>query len=154
MGEPKKETKKSVSSNAGKAISKRILVADDNKAIRDAVTWFLEFLGFEVALAGNGIEALAVFLESTFDLVLTDLEMPIMDGLSLAGHIKARSAHTPVILLTGSDGETVRKKVERGPVDSVIFKPFSLEDLQKTVQGALASREGEHGSVGAGQKKI
>ena len=150
MGEPKKETKKSVSSNAGKAKSKRILVADDNKAIRDLVSGFLEFLGFEVALAGNGIEALAVFLESTFDLVLTDLEMPIMDGLSLASHIKARAPSTPVILLTGSDRETVRKKVERGPVDSVIFKPFRLEDLQNTVQGALVSREREHESVGAG----
>jgi CheY-like chemotaxis protein len=107
-------------------------------------------LGFQVALAGNGIEALAVFLESTFDLVLTDLEMPIMDGLSLASHIKARAPSTPVILLTGSDRETVRKKVERGPVDSVIFKPFRLEDLQNTVQGALVSREREHESVGAG----
>jgi CheY-like chemotaxis protein len=100
-------------------------------------------MGFEVALAGNGIEALSVFLDSSFDLVLTDLQMPIMDGLSLASHIKERSPSTPVILLTGSDRETVRKKVERGPFDSVIFKPFRLEDLQRTVQGALASREGE-----------
>jgi CheY-like chemotaxis protein len=150
MGETKKETKKSVSSNAGKAISKRILVAEDNKAIRDAVTWFLEFLGFEVALAGNGIEALAVFLESSFDLVLTDLQMPTMDGLSLASHIKERSPSTPVILLTGCDRETVWKKVERALVDSVIFKPFRLEDLQRTVQGALASKERQHGSVALG----
>lgn len=154
MGETKKEAKQPVSSKAGQVIPKRILVADDNKAIRDVVSQLLEFIGYEVALAINGIEALAVFLESTFDLVLTDLEMPAMDGLSLAGHIKERSPSTPVILLTGSDRETVLKKVERGPVDSVIFKPFSLEDLQRTVQGALASREGEHGSVGAGQKKI
>jgi len=150
MGETKKEPKKSVSLNAGKTISKRILVAEDNEAIRDLVSELLEFLGFEVALAINGIEALAVFLESFFDLVLTDFEMPAMDGLSLAGHIKERSPSTPVILLTGADRETVLKKVERGPVDSVIFKPFSLEDLQRTVQGALASREGEHGSVGVG----
>ncbi len=120
------------------------------RAIRDVVSEFLEFMGFEVALAGNGIEALAVFLESSFDLVLTDLQMPVMDGLSLASHIKERSPSTPVILLTGSDRETVRKKVERAPVDSVIFKPFRLEDLQRTVQGALASREREHGSVGLG----
>jgi CheY-like chemotaxis protein len=73
-------------------------------------------------------------------LVLTDFEMPAMDGLSLAGHIKERSPNTPVILLTGSDRETVRKKVERGPVDSVIFKPFGLEDLKTAVQGALVSR--------------
>jgi CheY-like chemotaxis protein len=49
-----------------------------------------------------------------------------MDGLSLAGHIKERSPSAPVILLRGSDRETVREKVGRGPVDAVIFKPFSL----------------------------
>ncbi|MFH1603327.1 MAG: response regulator [Pseudomonadota bacterium] len=152
MGKTRKKTKKSVSANTEKAVSKRILVADDNKAIRDVVSGFLEFIGYEVALAINGIEALAVFLDSAFDLVLTDLEMPVMDGLSLAGHIKERSPKTPVILLTGADRETVLKKVEKGPVDSVIFKPFILEDLQSTVQGALASREREHGSIGAGQR--
>jgi CheY-like chemotaxis protein len=143
MGETKIETKKSVSSNAGQAVSGRILVAEDNRTMQYVVSRILEFMGFEVALAGNGIEALSEFLDSSFDLVLTDLQMPIMDGLSLASHIKERSPSTPVILLTGSDRETVRKKVERGPFDSVIFKPFRLEDLQRTVQGALASREGE-----------
>jgi CheY-like chemotaxis protein len=150
MGETKKETKKSVSSNAGQAISRRILVAEDNKSIQDVVSRILKFMGFEVALAGNGIEALSVFLDSSFDLVLTDLQMPNMDGWSLASRIKERSPNTPVVLMTGADRETVLKKVERGPVDSVIFKPFRLEDLQRTVQGELAPREGEHGSVGVG----
>jgi CheY-like chemotaxis protein len=149
MKETKKEAKKSVSAKAGQTVSRRILVADDNKAMRDMVSGFLERKGYEVALAINGIEALAVFLEKSFDLVLTDLEMPAMDGLCLAGHIKERSPSTPVILLTGDERETVLKKVEKGPVDSVIFKPFTLEDLQRTVQGALASGEREHGSVGA-----
>ena len=139
MQKTKKETKKSVSANAGQEIPKRILLADDNKAIRVAVAELLEFIGYEVALAINGIEALAAFLENSFDLVLTDFEMPAMDGLSLAGHIKERSPSTPVILLTGSDNEAVLKKVERGPVDSVIFKPFKVEDLERAVQGALMS---------------
>jgi CheY-like chemotaxis protein len=150
MGETKKETKKSVSSNAGQAISRRILVAEDNKSIQDVVSRILKFMGFEVALAGNGIEALSVFLDSSFDLVLTDLQMPNMDGWSLASRIKERSPNTPVVLMTGADRETVLKKVERGPVDSVLFKPFRLEALQRTVQGALAFREGGHGSVGVG----
>ena len=134
-----KESKNSGSTNAGQAIPKRLLLADDNNAIRAVVAELLEFLGYEVALAINGIEALAVFIENSFDLVLTDLEMPAMDGLSLAGHIKGRSPGTPVILLTGSDREDVLRKVERGPVDSVIFKPFKMEDLQRAVQGALAN---------------
>jgi hypothetical protein len=54
-GETKKKNKKSVSSNSAQAISKHVLVTDDDKSIRDAVTWFLEFMGFEVALATNSI---------------------------------------------------------------------------------------------------
>ena len=134
-----KESKNFGSTNAGQAIPKRILLADDDNAIRTIVAELLEFLGYEVALAINGIEALAVFIENSFDLVLTDFEMPAMDGLSLAGHIKGRSPGTPVILLTGSDREAVLRKVERGPVDSVIFKPFKMEELQRAVQGALAN---------------
>ena len=150
MEETEKEAKKFLFINAGQAISRRILVAEDNKSIRDVVSMFLDFMGFEVALAGNGVEALSLFLKNSFDLVLTDLEMPIMDGWSLSHCIKERSPNTPVVLMTGADRETVWKKVERGSVDSVIFKPFMLEDFKKTVQGALAFREGGHGSVGVG----
>ena len=150
MGETKKEPKKFASSNAGQAMSTRILVAEDNKSIQNVVSWILDFMGFEVALAGNGVEALSLFLANPFDLVLTDLEMPIMDGWSLTHCIKERSPNTPIVLMTGGDRETVWKKVERGPVDSVIFKPFRLEDLQRTVQGVLALIEREHGSVGVG----
>jgi len=150
MGETKKETKTFVSSNAAQAMSTRILVAEDNEAIQDVVFRILDFMGFEVALAGNGVEALSLFLANPFDLVLTDLEMPIMDGWRLTHCIKESSPNTPVVLMTGSDRETVRKKLERGPVDSVIFKPFRLEDLQRTVQRALASTGREHGNMGVG----
>jgi two-component system response regulator VanR len=150
MGETKKETNNSASLTARQAISRRILVVEDNKNIQDVVSRILDFMGFEVALAGNGVEALSLFLKNSFDLVLTDLEMPLMDGWSLTHCIKERSPSTPVVLMTAGDRETVRKKVGRGPVDSVIFKPFRLEDLQRTVEGALASRQGEQGSVGVG----
>jgi len=148
MGETKKETKTFVSSNAAQAMSTRILVAEDNEAIQDVVFRILDFMGFEVALAGNGVEALSLFLKNSFDLVLTDLEMPLMDGWSLTHCIKERSPNTPVVWMTGSDRETVLKKVKNAPIDSVIFKPFLLNDFQRTVQGALASREGERGRVG------
>lgn len=134
------EKGKSIFEKAGKEISKRILMVDDNKSIRDTVADFLVSLGYEVALAVDGIEALAVFLDKSFDLVLTDFEMPAMDGYILAGHIKENSPGTPVILITGADRGTVLKMVEAGPVDSIIFKPFMLDDLQTSVQRALAFR--------------
>jgi CheY-like chemotaxis protein len=139
-GETMIATKKTTSSNDRNTPGKRILLADDDKSILDLMSETLEFIGYEVALAINGIEALAVFLGSTFDLVLTDLEMPVMDGLSLAGHIKKRSPRTPVILLTGSDRDTVLEKMKGGSVDSVLFKPFMLEELESVVRGALGEQ--------------
>jgi len=140
MENTEQETKKSVSLNVGQAISSRILIAEDDKTIRDKVSRFLIFMGFEVSLADNGVEALRIFIESSFDMVLTVLKMPAMDGLSLAIHIKERSPSTPVILLTHSDRETVLKNMERGPFDAVLFKPFRMKELQRTIQGVLASR--------------
>ena len=123
---------------------RRILLVEDNKTTQEVVSELLEFVGFEVVLAGNGIEALAIFIERSFDLVLTDLNMPAMDGLSLAGQIKERSPNIPVILITGADRETVLKKLKGALVDSVIFKPFRLEELRRAVREMLMSREQEY----------
>jgi CheY-like chemotaxis protein len=149
MGETKKETTKFTFSTTGLAKSGRILVAEDNETLQDVVSRILDFMGFEVALAGNGVEALSLFLENSFDLVLTDLEMPIMDGWSLTHCIKERSPNTPVVLMTGADRATVLKKVKSAPIDSVIFKPFLINDFQSTVQRVLEPRYGEQGIMRA-----
>jgi len=148
MEQGEKDKKNPTGTSLEQGRSRRILVVDDNRDIRNVISRLLRLMGFEVALAGNGIEALAAFIESTFDLVLTDLQMPAMDGSKLAQLVKERSPNTPVILLTGTDRETVRKKVADGSFDSVIFKPFKVNDFQSTVQGALASGQGEQGSLG------
>ena len=146
----KKEKENPTRTSMGQERSRRILVVDDNRAIRNVISKVLRLMGFDVALAGNGIEALAAFIESSFDLVVTDFQMPTMDGSKLAQLVKERSPNTPVILITGTDGETVWKKVTKGSVDSVIFKPFKLKDFQSAVQGALAFGQGEQGSLRVG----
>ena len=150
MEQGEKEKKDPTPTSLGQGRSGRVLVVDDNRSIRNILSTLLRLMGFEVTLAGNGIEALAVFIESSFDLVLTDLEMPIMDGWSLTHSIKERSPKTPVVLMTGGDRETVWKKVKSAPIDSVIFKPFKLNDFQSTVQRVIEPRYGEQGSLGAG----
>jgi DNA-binding NtrC family response regulator len=150
MERGKKEKENPTHTNLGQGRSRRVLVVDDSRDIRNALSHMLRLMGFEVALAGDGIEALAVFMENSFDLVVTDLQMPSMDGSNLAQLVKERSPNTSVILLTGTDRETVSKKVTKGSIDSVIFKPFKLNDFESTVQGALASRQGEQGSLRVG----
>ena len=114
-----------------------ILVVDDEQAIRAALADTIAFLGYEVATASNGTEGLRLFHKNSFELVVTDVQMPGMDGWTLARHIKKRSPATPVVLITGSEKETVLRKAKGNSIDSVLFKPFTLEDLQQTLQGAL-----------------
>jgi CheY-like chemotaxis protein len=143
MEPAKAEKKRSVYTHPKKEKSRRVLVVDDERSVQDVLSELLYCMGFEVALADDGVEALAIFIENSFDLVLTDLQMPIMDGSSLAHLIKERSPNTPVVLLTGADKETVRNRVKSGCIDSVIFKPFLFNDFQNTVQRALELKEGE-----------
>jgi FixJ family two-component response regulator len=63
--------------------------------------------------------------------------MPGMDGFTLASNIKSSSPKTSVIMMTGSDRRVVQERVKNGCVDSILFKPFKLEDIDESVQGAL-----------------
>jgi len=123
----------------------KILIVDDAKAIRDILSKALPLMGFEAAVASNGNEALNLFLTNSFDLVLTDLEMPDLDGWTLAIRIKDKSPNTPVILITGSEKKAVMERLKGSCIDSILFKPFTLEDLQKTVQIMLDERQRENG---------
>ena len=115
----------------------RILVVDDSKEIRDILSDVLSSMGFQVSVASNGNEGLNLLFVNPFELVLTDLQMPGMDGWTLDFHIKDRSPDTPVVLITGSEREVVLERLGESRVDSAIFKPFSLEEIQETVQAVL-----------------
>jgi CheY-like chemotaxis protein len=121
----------------------RILVVDDDEGMRDILSIALSRLGYEVLAASSGTEAFNMFLKSSFALVLTDLEMPGMDGWSLASRIKDRFPGIPVILMTGYAKEDIMKRMKRGSVDDVIFKPFRLEDVLKKAEKLLGTESSE-----------
>jgi CheY-like chemotaxis protein len=145
MGQAKKRKKISDYPNARQRTRRRILVVENNKNVQNVLSWMLCPMGFEVSLADNGFEALVIFAENPFDLVLTDLDMPVMDGSILAHFIKEMSPNTPVILLTGSARKTVWNKANSESIDSVIFKPFKADDFENTVQEALDLGEAAKG---------
>jgi two-component system capsular synthesis sensor histidine kinase RcsC len=112
--------------------AKRILVVDDEEAIRGALFDIISFMGFDVTVAHNGDQGLSLFLERTFDLVLTDFQMPGLDGWDLAKCIKTTSQDTPVVLITGQDRKAILSKIEESDFDAILFKPFTLEELEET----------------------
>lgn len=119
---------------ASESRKKGILVVDDDEGMRGMLFLLLSRLGYRVAVAENGREALELFSKDRISLVLTDMCMPEMDGLTLAAKVKDASPNTPVIMITGS---RIQEGAERGCVDHIIFKPFQLDDIHQAVEMAL-----------------
>lgn len=121
----------------------KILVVDDNDIVRCVVSKMLSRLGHIVASADSGAKAMGVFLRNRFDIVLSDYDMPGMDGVAFAYSIKMHRPDMPVVIMTGSDTSHAVFLASE-VVDEVIAKPFTMEELDVTVQNhsdkALASR--------------
>ena len=119
----------------------RILIADDEKNIREGLAAALELDGHEAVLASDGEEALKKFLKGDVDLVLSDLRMPGMAGEELLEKILLESPLTPVIILTGHGTvETAVKAMHLGAWD-FLTKPVNLDYLSLLVKRALSNRE-------------
>jgi CheY-like chemotaxis protein len=111
----------------------KILVVDDHNVFRIVVSKMLSRLGYEVSSADSGESGLRIFLMNKFDIVLSDYEMPGMDGVALACSVKKSSPRTRVVIMTGAGTETVFSRKSTA-VDKVISKPFTLAEIDETIQ--------------------
>ena len=118
--------------------SHRILVVDDEEKMRRLLEMSLKNMGHEVVQAADGIEALARFDEAPFDLMMTDLNMPRMDGMQLLKNLRERGEEIPVIVLTAFGSiETAVQAMKLGAADYII-RPFEMETVELAVTRALA----------------
>ncbi len=104
----------------------RILVVDDEETVRDLLLDILETHGYEVVVAGNGSEALALFEGQPFTAVFTDLGMPGMSGWELARAIRERDRLIPIAVITGWGEAVGSVEQEQAEVNWVVSKPFSI----------------------------
>ena len=110
-------------------MSKKILIVDDEEHIRDILSEFLTEQGFEVMDAPNGEVALDLFETNSFDLVITDIRMPKMNGLELLSVVKSRDNSNPVVLMTGYDLSSNEISNCSYQADGYVLKPFNLKQL-------------------------
>jgi len=124
----------------------RILVVDDDPAIRQSLATELRAAGYEVTLASDGHEAEQVAFAAQPDLVLTDLAMPVADGFTLIAAIRAR-AQTPIIAVSVRGGERDKVRALDLGADDHVTKPFSVPELLARVRAQL--RRSSSGRAGA-----
>lgn len=122
------------------ALQRRVLLVEDEPAIRALLAQCLEAEGYDLVLAGSGAEALSLCMETehAIDLVVADLNLPDVLGSEVASRLRSRTPDLPVVFMSGSlDTATQVAEVTRIPV---LTKPFSLAEFNRAVRGALGTR--------------
>ncbi|TMA94391.1 MAG: response regulator [Deltaproteobacteria bacterium] len=119
-------------------MSKNILVVEDEPASLECISHFLRKQGYGVREARDGAEAIELIDNSQFDLVLSDIRMPRVDGVALATNILSRVPTIPIILMTAVPVELTRSLGYNVPC---LSKPILLDELRTSVQTALARGE-------------
>ena len=116
-----------------------ILIAEDEEAVRMFVCRALEHRGHTTISVPDGGAAVDAMDKDNFDLLLTDIVMPIMDGISLALKVSSEHPDMPILMMTGYSHERQRAHNLECLIHDVISKPFSLDELCDTVDGVLAN---------------
>ncbi|HEX5308909.1 MAG TPA: response regulator transcription factor [Solirubrobacteraceae bacterium] len=115
----------------------RILVVDDEPAVQQALARALALERYEVALAGDGGDALAQLGESSYDAVILDVSMPLLDGLEVCRRVRQGGDRTPVLMLTAREHVDDRVAGLDAGADDYLTKPFALRELMARVRALL-----------------
>ena len=120
-------------------MKKKIITVDDSASVRQMVSFTLREAGYEVAEAENGSEALKKLKEVAADLVITDLNMPVMDGIELIKNIRmdSKNKFMPIIMLTTESQEAKKMEGKKAGATGWIVKPFKAEQLVAVAQKVL-----------------
>jgi len=120
----------------------RVLIADDEESMRLLVARAIAMDGHDIVTAEDGAEALEILTrdEGAFDLLLTDIKMPVMDGIALALAAARDFPRLTILLMTGFADQRERASGLEAIVHDVITKPFAVADIRTAVADALASR--------------
>ena len=121
----------------------KILIADDEDSMRQLVARAIAMDGHEIVTAQDGAEALEILTraDGRFDLLLTDIQMPVMDGIALALSVARDFPDLTILLMTGFADQRERASNLNALVHDVVTKPFSVADIRTAVADALAAKK-------------
>lgn len=118
----------------------QVMVVDDEENIREVLSGYLQSLGYSVVTAVDGEDALSKFKRGSFDLIVSDLLMPTIDGLELLKKIREQDRDVIFLMITGYPSiETAVEAIKKGAYD-YITKPFHMEDVKLRIERAFEKK--------------
>src|SRR5829696_2584062 len=125
----------------------KILVVDDEPAVRESLRRALQLEGYEVDLAGDGLEALESMRDNGVDAIILDVSMPRLDGLETCRRLRSEGSALPVLMLTARDEVADRVAGLDAGADDYVVKPFALEELLARLRALLRRSSGATADV-------
>jgi CheY-like chemotaxis protein len=119
----------------------RVLVVDDEPEMCHLIEQALKREGYQIDVSSSGIEALQMVKSFNYHLLLTDLEMPVVDGLELTRKAKKQNPEIRVIIVTGNTTADIATRPLRHKIDGYIKKPFKISELRKVVRQTLCTHK-------------
>ena len=110
---------------------KKVLIVDDEEDIREVLAEFCELLGAVSITASSGLEGFQIFQKEKFDLIITDLKMPDMDGFKFVDKIRKEDKNVPIVIVSGFIDEENKNKIFRKGANFYLEKPFKIKDLKE-----------------------
>ena len=120
---------------------RKILIIEDEPDIQELLAAYLRDAGYEIVIAGDGVEALAQFQQGAFDMILFDLMLPKIDGFGVCELIR-RESSVPILMLTALDGEQEQLRGFQMEIDDYVTKPFSMPILLQKIRAILRRTAG------------
>lgn len=123
----------------------RVLVVDDSNAIRQLLSWTLSTSGHVVSSCEDGMKGLALAKKDSFDLVITDINMPEMDGLKLIGNLRKLPGYRmkPILVLSTEYSAEMKKKGKEAGATGWLVKPFNPTTLLEVIEKVLPQSVGD-----------
>ena len=121
----------------------KILLVEDNREVAGVLFDYFESLGMELDYADNGELGLQLALNENFDLILLDLMLPRMDGLTVCNALRNAGNHTPILMLTALDNREDMLNGFKHGADDYLTKPFDLEILEARIKALIKRYRGE-----------
>ena len=129
-------------------IEGKILIVDDEEGIRDMLADLMDVLGYPSIVACNGREGLDCLEKEQVALVISDIKMPVMNGIQMMKKIKERFSDLQVLLITGYEADYSREEVKEAGAADYICKPFNIDVIERKVKTLLERRNGRGTHVG------
>ncbi len=120
---------------------KKVLLVEDEAVVRESVRDWLTDDGYDVECVGTGEEALEKIKKEAFGVVVLDLRLPGINGLQVFEHVKEITPETKEVIITAYPSKETQEKARRLGLLDYLSKPFKVEDLEKTISGALGEVE-------------